>query len=149
MLSGWNWTPWILYFLCITPMIILSLVVAVITRFFPSVFLSIIKLWYLVALNSFFIPLNIPLLLCLMVLNFPCIKYLALIIFDPNTCPMIWWPKHTPSIGIFFEKNLTIFKQLPDWFGLPGPGEITILSNFFFYLINSNFVISKNFNFAF
>jgi len=25
--------------------------------------------------------------------------------------------------------SFTIFKQFPDWFGLPGPGEITILSN--------------------
>ena len=30
------------------------------------------------------------------------------------------------------KKDLTIFKQLPDWSGLPGPGEITILLYFFF-----------------
>ena len=36
------------------------------------------------------------------------------------------------KIGIFLYKAFTIFRQFPDWFGLPGPGEITILLYFLF-----------------
>ena len=74
---------------------------------------------------------KIPIFFEIILLVFPCISFLAWIILDPNTCPIIWWPKQTPSIGIFLYKDFTILRQLPDWLGLPGPGEITILLYFF------------------
>ena len=40
MLSGWNCTPWTLYFLCWIPIIIPSSVSAVIRRFLGNVFLT-------------------------------------------------------------------------------------------------------------
>ena len=131
MLSGWNWTPWILYFLCLTPIIMPSEVSAVITRSLESVFLSIIRLWYRVASNLTGAFLKIPIFFEIITLVLPCISFLACIIFDPKTCPIIWCPKQTPRIGIFLYNNLTILIQLPAWLGLPGPGDITIFLYFF------------------
>ena len=65
------------------------------------------------------------------ILVLPCINLFACMIFDPKTWPIIWWPRHTPSIGILLYNDLTIFIQFPAWLGFPGPGDITILSYFF------------------
>ena len=46
------------------------------------------------------IPLKIPFPLCLIKLVFPCIRFFVPMIFDLNTCPIIWCPKQTPNIGI-------------------------------------------------
>ena len=110
---------------------------AVISKSLESVFLSIIKLWYLVASNIFGIPFKIPIFFEMILLVFPWTNSLAWIILDPNIWPIIWWPKQTPSIGIFLYSLLTMLIQFPDWLGLPGPGEITILSYFFsIFLLN-------------
>ena len=83
------------------PMIIPFLVSAVIDRSFDKVFLSTIRLWYLVASNFLGRFFKIPIFLEIIVLVLPCTKFLAWIILDPKTCPIIWWPRQTPSIGIF------------------------------------------------
>ena len=44
---------------------------------------------------------NIPVFLDIILLVFPCINFLAWIIFEPKTWPIIWCPKQTPNIGIF------------------------------------------------
>ena len=108
-----------------------SWVSAVIIKSFDKVFLSTIRLWYLVATKVLGRLFKIPFLLENILLVFPWTKFFAWMILDPKTCPIIWWPRQTPRIGIFLYSFFTISRQFPAWSGFPGPGEITIFLYFF------------------
>jgi hypothetical protein len=41
---------------------------------------------------------------------------------------MLWWPRHTPSIGILPANSLISGTEMPASFGVQGPGDTTMRS---------------------
>ena len=60
----------------------------------------------------------------------PCMSVWARTTSPPKAWPMDWWPKQTPRMGIFPEKDWTASREMPALSGSHGPGEIRSLSGF-------------------
>jgi len=122
--SGWNCTPCkCLYSLWEIAIIVESSKVAVMSKQDGKEIESTIRLWYLVATNGVSISLNNPFWLWNILDVLPCISSLPTITLPPKAWANAWCPKQTPNIGIFLDKFFSIGRQIPDWSGLPGPGD--------------------------
>ncbi|OHE84276.1 MAG: hypothetical protein A2190_13705 [Lysobacterales bacterium RIFOXYA1_FULL_69_10] len=58
----------------------------------------------------------------------PCMIDLARTTSPPNACPRLWWPRHTPRIGVVAPSSRITSTDTPASFGVHGPGEITMRS---------------------
>ena len=71
-------------------------------------------------------PLKTPRPSCVTGEILPCITRCARTMRPPNACPMAWWPRHTPRIGICPAKRWISGTEMPASLGVQGPGETTI-----------------------
>ena len=61
---------------------------------------------------------------------FPCMSRSARTTAPPKTSPMHWWPRQTPSIGVFGPNVRITSLEMPASRGVHGPGEMQIRSGF-------------------
>ena len=85
--------------------------------------------WYRVAVNGEGRPANTPVPSCTISDVLPCINSGAPTTSAPYTCPMAWWPRHTPNTGVPMDANAPIDSQMmPLVSGRPGPGDSSTAS---------------------